>query len=177
MTRPMMRIRSLADYVDTSRSTSLQWRSKMFSVRFCFATLILAAGAHAQDPLPEAPAKKTVQTVCGACHEIATAIGVRRTKAGWNAVIDAMANRGARATDAEFDAIVDYLSKYFGLVNINKATAKEIEEIIGLSAPNADAIVRYRMESGNFANLEALKRVPGINAALIEERKDRIAFQ
>ena len=154
----------------------------MFSARAAFPVfplfaLVLAATAHAKDPLPEAPAKKTVQTVCAACHEIATAIGARRTKAGWDAVIDAMANRGARATDAEFDAIVEYLAKYFGLVNVNKASAKEIEEIANLNASTAGAIVRYRMESGNFADLESLKKVPGIDAAQIEERKDRIAFK
>jgi competence protein ComEA len=144
---------------------------------FFFAAISFATAAAAQDPLPEAPAKKTVLTVCGACHEIATAIGARRAKAGWNAVIDAMANRGARATDAEFDAIVDYLSKYFGLVNVNQATAKEIEESAGLSASTAEAIVRYRMESGNFADLASLKKVPGIDTALIEERKDRFTYK
>jgi len=149
----------------------------MIHVRLLLPALLLAATVHAQDPLPEASAKRTVETVCAACHEIGTAIGARRTKAGWNAVIDAMANRGARATDAEFDAIVDYLAKFFGLVNINKAAAMEIEEIVGLSASTAGAIVRYRMESGDFADLESLKKVPGIDAALIEERKDRIAFK
>jgi competence protein ComEA len=149
----------------------------MTCARLLASALLLTAGTQAQDPLPEAPAKKTVETVCATCHEIGTAIGVRQTKAGWNAVIDAMANRGARATDAEFDAIVDYLAKFFGLVNINKANVTEIEEIVGLTAATAGAIVRYRMESGDFADLESLKKVPGIDAALIEERKDRIAFK
>jgi competence protein ComEA len=149
----------------------------MVHIRLLAAGFGIAAFAQAQDTLPEAPAKKTVETVCGACHEIQTAIGTRRTKAGWNSVIDAMANRGARASDQEFDAIVEYLAKYFGLVNVNKASAKEIEDIAGLSASNAEAIVRYRMENGEFADLESLKKVPGIDAGLIEERKNRIAFK
>jgi competence protein ComEA len=149
----------------------------MIHVRALLIALLTAALARAQDALPEAPAKKTVETVCGACHEIQTAIGTRRTKAGWNSVIDAMANRGARASDREFDAIVEYLAKYFGLVNVNKASAKEIEDIVGLSASTAEAIVRYRMGNGEFADLESLKKVPGIDAGLIEERKNRIAFK
>jgi hypothetical protein len=31
--------------------------------------------SNAQDPLPEAPAKKTVEAVCGSCHDVDTAIG------------------------------------------------------------------------------------------------------
>jgi competence protein ComEA len=149
----------------------------MIRAHLLFMVLSLAAFAAAQSPLPEASAKKTVETVCGACHEVQTAIAPRRTKDGWNSVIDAMANRGARASEQEFDAIVDYLAKYFGVVNVNKAIASEIGEIIGLTAANAEAIVRYRMENGEFAELESLKKVPGIDAALIESRKDRIAFQ
>lgn len=145
--------------------------------RFLIFSLMLTVFARAQDPLPEAPAKKTVETVCAACHEIQTVIGARRTKPAWNAVIDAMANRGARASDQEFDAIVDYLSQYFGVVNVNKASAREIEEIAGLSASSADAIVRYRMGNGEFADLESLKKVPGVDGTLIEDRKDRFAFQ
>jgi len=83
------------------------------------ATLILPcliAVSNAQDPLPEAPAKKTVEAVCGSCHDVDTAIGEKHDKAGWQAVIATMVNRGARASDQEFDAIIEYLAKYFGAV-------------------------------------------------------------
>jgi len=83
------------------------------------ATLILPcliAVSNAQDPLPEAPAKKTVEAVCGSCHDVDTAIGEKHDKAGWQTVIATMVNRGARASDQEFDAIIEYLAKYFGAV-------------------------------------------------------------
>jgi competence protein ComEA len=139
--------------------------------------LWMAATLSAQQPLPEAPAKSTVERVCAACHDLGTAIGTRRTKAGWDTVIDAMASRGARASDQEFDAIVAYLAKYFGVVNVNKASSKEIEEVLEVSSQQAEAILRYRAASGDFKNLEDLKKVPGVDAALLEERKDRIVFQ
>jgi competence ComEA-like helix-hairpin-helix protein len=141
----------------------------------------LAAIAHAQSALPEAPAKKIVEKVCSACHDTGTATGERHTKAGWNAVIDAMANRGARATDQEFDAIAEYLTKYFGPVNVNQATAEEIAKALNIDPKQADAIVKYRTENGEFKDLDALKdalkKVPGIDASVIEDRKDRIVFK
>ena len=139
--------------------------------------LWMNATLSAQQPLPEAPAKSTVERVCAACHDLGTATGTRRTKAGWDMVVDAMANRGARASDQEFDAIVAYLAKYFGVVNINQASAKQIEEVLEISSQQAEAILQHRTGAGDFKNLDALKKVPGVDAALLEERKDRIVFQ
>jgi competence protein ComEA len=141
-------------------------------IALCFAMLL-----SAQDPLPEAPAKKTVEDVCGGCHDVDTAIGERHDKAGWQAVIATMVNRGARASDQQFDAIIDYLAKYFGVVNVNKAAAKEIEDGLGISTEQSAAIVRYRGANGEFKDLEGLKKVPGLDAKLLEDRKDRITFK
>jgi competence protein ComEA len=139
--------------------------------------MALTATAKAQSELPDAPAKKIVEKVCSACHDAGTAVGERHTKAGWNTVIDAMANRGARATDQEFDAIVEYLTKYFGPVNVNQATAEEIAKALNIDAKQADAIVLYRTANGEFKDLDSLKKVPGVDANVIEGRKDRIAFK
>jgi len=141
-------------------------------ILLCFAVI-----SSAQDALPEAPAKKTVENVCGGCHDVDTAIGERHDKAGWQAVIATMVNRGARASDQEFDAIIEYLAKYFGVVNVNTATAKEIEDGLGISTEQSTAIVRYRAANGQFKDLEGLKKVPGLDAKLLEDRKERITFK
>ncbi len=141
-------------------------------ILLCFAMI-----SSAQDPLPEAPAKKTVENVCGGCHDVDTAIGERHDKAGWQTVIATMVNRGARASDQEFDAIIDYLAKYFGVVNVNKAGAKEIEDALGISTEQSAAIIRYRASNGEFKDLEGLKKVPGLDAKVLEDRKDRIVFK
>jgi len=141
-------------------------------ILLCFAML-----STAQDPLPEAPAKKTVETVCGGCHDLDTAIGERHDKPGWQTVIATMVNRGARASDQEFDAIIEYLAKYFGVVNVNTAAAKEIEDVLSISSEQSAAIVRYRAAKGEFKDLEGLKKVPGLDAKLLEDRKDRIVFK
>jgi competence ComEA-like helix-hairpin-helix protein len=36
--------------------------------------------------------------------------------------------------------------------------------------------VKYRAEYGNFKTLGDLKKVPGINAAKLDARKDRVVF-
>ena len=131
--------------------------------------------ANAQLSLPDAPARKTFETVCGICHDLRT--GPRRTKAAWVATVDSMAGRGARATDQEFAAIADYLAKYFGAVDANRATAKEISEVLEIPEADAEAIVRYRTDNGAFKDLDSLKKAPGVNANAIEERKASIVFR
>lgn len=78
------------------------------------ALLLVAASLVLADDLPDAPAKKLVITVCTSCHDIGTAIGEKHTAAEWKDLVQTMADRGARATDAEFAEIVEYLTKYFG---------------------------------------------------------------
>jgi len=131
--------------------------------------------ANAQLTLPEAPAKKTFETVCGACHELRTS--PRRTKAAWDAVVAAMAARGASATDQQFSEIAGYLTKYFGAVNVNKGSAIEISDVLEIPAQDANTIVRYRTENGDFRDLDALKNVPGLDATAIEERETRVVFR
>lgn len=140
-----------------------------------FVHAMYLGGVKEQSALPEAPVKKTVEIVCGACHGVPTS--VHHTKADWVAVVAAMASRGARATDQEFADIADYMAKHFGGVNVNHATAVEIADGLEITPENAEAIVRYRTENGEFRNLDGLEKVPGVEAKPIEERKDRILFR
>ena len=56
------------------------------------------------------PAKALVQRTCGgACHGLDTAVGMRRDRAAWEAMVDNMIARGAKANETEMKAIVDYL--------------------------------------------------------------------
>src|SRR6202171_548153 len=95
----------------------------MNAIRAALILPCLITISRAQDPLPEAPAKKTVEAVCGSCHDVDTAIGEKHDKSGWQTVIATMVNRGARASDQEFDAIIEYLVKYFGAAEAPSAPA------------------------------------------------------
>lgn len=135
------------------------------------------AVAYAQSALPEGPGKKLLEGTCGACHDVGTATGARHTRTGWESIVDSMAARGAQGSDKDFEAIADYLARYFGVVNVNKAPAKEIADVLEIPAAAAEAIVRQRTETGPFRDVEGLKKVPGVDGGVLQSRRDRIEFQ
>jgi cytochrome c oxidase cbb3-type subunit 3 len=70
-----------------------------------------------QRPAPARPAaadaagEAVTRKVCGtACHGFEHVVTVRRTRAQWEATIENMIGRGAKATGAEVAAILDFLS-------------------------------------------------------------------
>ncbi len=88
----------------------------------CAAVLILTARAGAapraggQDEHPKLPAgagRDVMIRVCSACHDPELAADQENDAAGWKALVDQMASKGADATDAEFAQIVDYLTRAF----------------------------------------------------------------
>jgi competence protein ComEA len=141
------------------------------------ALLSVAAAARVQDPLPDGPAKRILDRACVDCHDLDTITGARRSKADWRATVDSMLARGASISEDEVVTLVEYLGTYVGVVNVNKATASDIEAVLGIPSKDAGAIVTYRAEHGDYKDLDDLKKVPGIDASLIEERKNRIVFR
>ena len=79
---------------------------------------------------------------------------------------------------SDIDAIVAYLAKNFPVVkiNVNKASAKDLEAGLELTTKESEAIIRYREAKGNFKTLDDLKKVPGLDAVKIESKKDRLDF-
>jgi competence protein ComEA len=69
------------------------------------------------------------------------------------------------------------LGTYVAVVNVNKAASAEIEAVLAIPAKVAEEIVRYRAEKGEFKDLESLKNVPGVEAKVLEDRKERVAFR
>ena len=60
-------------------------------------------------------------------------------------------------------------------VNINTADAKSLaEELNGISAKKAQAIVDYRTEHGDFKTIESLTEVKGIGLKTVEKNRDAI---
>jgi cytochrome c5 len=88
-------------------------RQKPERLATILAAFLLAASVQAQD-LPNGAGKELVMTVCTQCHDTARIISKRKTKMEWNDLVDSMAARGAKASDEEFDTIVNYLAKNFG---------------------------------------------------------------
>jgi cytochrome c oxidase cbb3-type subunit 3 len=57
------------------------------------------------------PREATARTICGVCHPFDYVVAVKRTRAQWEATVENMVGRGARGTNAELTAIIDYLSE------------------------------------------------------------------
>jgi competence protein ComEA len=63
-----------------------------------------------------------------------------------------------------------------GLVNINRATAAELEELPGVGPATAAAIISDREEHGPFPTVDDLARVRGIGPAKLEQLRDLVAI-
>jgi competence protein ComEA len=60
------------------------------------------------------------------------------------------------------------------LVNINTASATELEALSGIGEVLAAAIVDYRTDNGPFASVDDLESVSGIGPATLEEIRDQV---
>jgi competence ComEA-like helix-hairpin-helix protein len=131
-----------------------------------------------QDSLPEGEGKDIVETVCTQCHGLDYVTSTKKTAAGWKSTVDNMVEaEGAPLTEDEIDVVVQYLSRNFGkVVNVNKGTAKELEAGLNFTAQEAEEIVRYREQNGDFRRWEDLQKVPGLDSKKVEAVKDRLAF-
>ena len=64
-----------------------------------------------------------------------------------------------------------------GTVNVNTATAEELQLLPGIGAARADALIELRQERGGFKSLEQLKDVKGIGDASLERLRPYVRFQ
>jgi competence ComEA-like helix-hairpin-helix protein len=158
----------------------------------CLSAGSVARGQSARgaQPLPEGKGKAVFARICAQCHGIEIATKVRMGEDAWSAVVDDMVARGDQGTEDEFDLVVKYLAAHFGpdnpiggskqparsKIDLNKASEKDIATILGLSAADAQAIVRYRESAGGFTDWRDLEKVPHIDMKKLTEGKDRIEF-
>jgi quinoprotein glucose dehydrogenase len=62
---------------------------------------------------PPGPGRETMLRVCSGCHSANVSASKRMDAKEWNDLVQAMAGRGAVATDEEFDEISAYLARSF----------------------------------------------------------------
>jgi competence protein ComEA len=141
--------------------------------------IALCAAAFAQ--LPPGPGKAETEKICSQCHELERSISPRQDRAGWQATIDKMVNLGAKGSEKDFELVLGYLASHYPAdetprLNVNTARAIELESALSLPRSQAAAIIDSREKHGPFKSLEELKKVPGVDVAKIEAKKDRLAF-
>ena len=169
--------------IENRCSKSRMWRVALFSV----VVALFAGGewvrsaAGPDRPLPDGPGKEETQKLCSRCHDIDKSVSLSQDRAGWRRTIEKMMDFGAKATDRDFNAVLDYLATNFPAddvpkINVNKAAAIEFESGLSLRRSQAAAIIRYREKNGPFKSIEDLKKVPGIDVEKIEQKKDRLTF-
>ncbi len=139
----------------------------------------LAVSGRAQ--LPEGPGRDVTERTCKNCHEISKAVTLRQDRNGWTNTIVKMLGLGLKASDDDLEVVLDYLTDNFPAeelppVNINKARAIQLESRLSLKRSEASAILRYRKENGDFRSIDEILKVPGIDTAKIEAKREVLVF-
>ncbi|HMV48199.1 MAG TPA: helix-hairpin-helix domain-containing protein [Blastocatellia bacterium] len=132
-------------------------------------------------PMPDGPGKAETQKMCSTCHDLDKSLSLKQDRAGWQRTVEKMVAFGLKTTDAEVNTVVDYLTRSYPAddvprLKVNEAEALDFESILGVKRSQAAAIIQYREKNGRFKTIEDLKKVPGIDAAKLEEKKDRLIF-
>ena len=63
-----------------------------------------------------------------------------------------------------------------GPVNINTASAEELDTLPGIGPAMAQRIIEFRETEGAFTSIEDIKKVKGIGEAKFEKMKDKICI-
>lgn len=146
---------------------------------------LLALPVWAQDDgLPDDPGKATTVRNCTGCHGPEMFAGSHRSQSDWDGTISTMVDKGLSLSDTDYATVLQYLSTCLGnppkKLNINTAPACQISDALGFTPDAAAAIVAARTDKDGkptpFQDLDGLKKVPGVDPAAIDAKKDSITF-
>ena len=152
---------------------------KTICIGLLVGTCFAFAPADDLKRLPDVAGKDIVVRVCTKCHGPGNITKKRLSRDDWDDQVADMVERGAKATPKERAAVVDYLAANFGpaaKVPVNDAPLDELKSVLGLTSPEAVAIIEYRQSHGKFKMWRDLLKVPGVDAKKIEARAGRMAF-
>lgn len=128
--------------------------------------------------LPDGPGKDLVEAICSECHTTDRIATQQLTKPQWADKVLEMLQEAPDVKQSERDTIVEYLAKNFpARANVNKADAKDLQVTLEISPESATAIVHYRQQNGSFKTLDDLKKVPGVDTAKLDAKRDIIDFK
>ena len=66
------------------------------------------------------------------------------------------------------------LAAFAAQINLNTASAAELETLNGVGAAKAEAIVAYRTEHGGFKSVDELANVKGIGDKTVSKNRDQM---
>ena len=68
-------------------------------------------------------------------------------------------------------------TKFTGVLNINTASAEDLQQLSGIGEVIANKIVQYRTDNGGFSDIEEIKNVSGIGEKKFEAIKEHISIK
>jgi len=144
------------------------------------STAVMLAGVRAADVAgPSADLvreAKSLQAVCGKCHNLQIVTDTPRSLDDWRDTMQKMVDRGATGTDAQYDDILDYLHRTATVIDVNSADADELATVLNTSAATVKLIIARRTLK-RFADLADLETIPGIDPAAMESKAKLLYFQ
>jgi competence protein ComEA len=129
------------------------------------------AGGAAEDS-----GRALLDKLCSGCHASNLVASRLRTPAEWDDTIALMQSYGSEGTAEQLALLRAYLLRNHGRANVNTAPAGDLAPVLDVAVDVAAAVVKYRSDNGGFKTVEELQRVPGLDAARLEARKDRLIF-
>jgi competence protein ComEA len=147
----------------------------------CAAAVLLAAGsmrrsvAADQEPVLVRE-QRSIEIVCGKCHGLELVMDTPMGYDNWHDTVQKMVDQGADGTDEQFDDVMDYLHRTMTTIDVNHAEVGELEIVLGVPEPVANAILARR-QARKFTDLADLKSVPGIDGPGLDARARLIFFQ
>ena len=93
---------------------------------FWLCAWVSPASLAASAPLPEGPARKTVETACSACHSLDIVTNKHWDREQWQGTVKVMIEFGARLTKAQATDVINYLARNFGSQDPGKLLVEDV---------------------------------------------------
>ncbi|MGA8944291.1 MAG: helix-hairpin-helix domain-containing protein [Thermoactinomyces sp.] len=87
-----------------------------------------------------------------------------------------IAKKGEQTTNIAWNQGTSADGSEPGKINVNTATAEELEQLDGIGPKKAQAIVRYREENGPFSTVDEIAKVPGIGEKTLDQFREQITL-
>ena len=137
---------------------------------------LLANAARAQETEATTPLGAATK-ICAACHSLQIVMDTPKDYDAWHDTVQAMIDRGARGTPAEFDLVMQFLFENMTSVDVNHADAETLMTTLHASQAVADAIIARRAVRPFKDLAELVAAVPGLDRARLESKRRMIFFQ
>jgi competence protein ComEA len=131
------------------------------------------AAASARDLARES---RSFKAVCARCHNLQLVMDTPMSYDAWHDTVQTMMDRGATGTDQQFADVMDYLHRTATTIDVNTADADELQIVLHVPQPTAQAIVARR-STQKFTSLADLKSVPGVEASTVDSKARLIFFK